>query len=285
MGHDIKKAKLITESNNIILIKPLRGWIPINFRELWVYRELLYFLVWREIKVRYKQTVLGVAWAILQPFFMMVIFSLFFGRFVDVPSEGIPYPLFSYAALLPWMLFNEGLNRSVNSLVEDTDLIKKIYFPRLIMPLSGVISPLVDFAFAFLVFIGLMFYFGFILTTRIFWLPVFLILTLITALAVGLWFSALNVQYRDVRYTIPFLLQFWFFASPVVYSSFSLPKSWQLMYSLNPMVGVIEGFRWALLGAKPPTLLMVVSTTIVLVILICGAFYFRRMEKKFADVI
>lgn len=280
----INKPKRLMNSN-IILIKPLRGWIPINLHELWTYREILYFLVWREIKLRYKQTILGVTWAIIQPFFMMVLFTLFFGKFVDIPSEGIPYPLFSYAALLPWMLFSEGIIRSVNSLTQDANLIKKIYFPRLIMPLSGSISPLVDFVFSFAVFIGLMFYFRFSLTLRIFWLPVFLILALITSLAVGLWLSAINVQYRDVRYVTPFLIQFWFFSSPVVYSSISLPKSWQLLYGLNPMVSVIEGFRWVLLGTKPPTSLMIVSVTIVLIILISGAFYFRRMEKTFADVV
>lgn len=235
--------------------------------------------------MRYKQTVLGATWAIIQPFMMMVVFSLFFGKFIKVPRENIPYPLFSYAALLPWMLFVEGISRSANSLIQDANLIKKVYFPRLIMPLSGIISPLVDFAFAFLIFIGMMFYFGFAPTIKILWLPVFLILALMTSLAVGLWLSAINVQYRDVRYTIPFLIQFWFFASPVVYSSSSLPKSWKFIYGLNPMVGVIEGFRWALLGAEPPRWLMVVSMTFVLVILISGAFYFRRMEKTFADVV
>ena len=272
-------------NSNSILIKPLRGWIPINLTELWAYRELLYFLVWREIKVRYKQTVLGATWAILQPFFMMVAFTLFFGQFIKVPREGMSYPLFSYAALLPWMLFTEGISRSTNSVIRDANLITKIYFPRLIMPISGIISPLVDFAFAFLVFIGMMFYFGVAPTLRILWLPAFLILALITALAVGLWLSALNVQYRDVRYVVPFLIQLWFFASPVAYSSTSLPKSWQLIYGLNPMVGVIEGFRWALLGAEPPRSLITISITIVLVILISGAFYFCRMEQTFADVV
>lgn len=267
-----------------LIIKPLRGWIGINIAELWDYRELLFFLIWRDIKVRYKQTVLGVAWAVIQPFFMMVIFTLFFGRFIDVPSEGIPYPLFSYSALLPWMLFSESVNRSISSLVQDTSLIKKIYFPRLIMPLAGVLSPLVDFLFAFLVFLGLMFYFGFCPTVYIIFLPLFLMLAVITALAVGLWLSALNVQYRDIRYAVPFLLQFWFFASPVVYSSESLPKSWQLFYSLNPMVAVIEGFRWALLGRTHPGYSMTVSIAIILLILVSGLFYFRRMEKTFADM-
>jgi lipopolysaccharide transport system permease protein len=274
-----------TADLNATLIKPISGWVPINLGEIWMYRELLYFLVWREIKIRYKQTLLGVTWAVIQPFFMMIVFTLFFGKFVKVPHQGIPYPLFAYAALMPWMLFNESIVRSVNSLINDANLIRKVYFPRLIMPLSGAASPLVDFFFSFLVFIAMMFYFGFMPTLRILWLPVFLLLALTTALAVGLWFSAINVQYRDVRYTIPFLLQFWFFASPVVYSSASLPKDWQFVYSLNPMVGVIEGFRWVLLGAEPPGHLIFVSTSISLLILISGAYYFRRMEKIFADVV
>ncbi|MDP2923981.1 MAG: glycosyltransferase [Candidatus Omnitrophota bacterium] len=281
---EIISAKVIS-SNSILRIKPVKGWVPIDLKELWRHRELLYFFIWREIKVRYKQTTMGATWAILQPFLMMVVFSLFFGRFMKVPREGIAYPLFSYAAILPWMLFAEGISRSTDSVIQNANLITKVYFPRLIMPLSGIISPLVDFGFAFLVFIGLMFYYGFPPTIKILLLPVFLLLALITALAVGLWFSAINVQYRDVRYTIPFLIQFWFFASPVVYSSASLPKSWQWIYGLNPMVGVIEGFRWILLGTAPPGPLMLVSLSIVVIILISGAFYFRRMEKVFADMV
>lgn len=272
-------------NKNLILIKPIAGWVSINISELWAYRELLYLLVWREIKVRYKQTFLGVAWVIIQPFLMMLLFTIFFGKFIKIPYQGVPYPLFTYAALLPWGLFSESIIRSTNSTIENANLIKKVYFPRLVMPISAVISPLVDFIFAFLVFLGLLFYFGFPLTARIFLLPIFLLFALITALAVGLWLSAINVQYRDVRYIIPFLVQSWFFASPVVYSTASLPGSWQLVYGLNPMVGVIEGFRWVLLGTEPPGALMIVSLAVVLVILISGAFYFRRMEKIFADVI
>lgn len=270
---------------NTILIRPLRGWIPINFKELWAYRELLYFLIWRDIKVRYKQTILGATWAVIQPFLMMVVFTLFFGKFIKVPRESISYPLFSYAALLPWMLFSEAVSRSTNSTVQEANLIMKVYFPKLVLPLSGILSPLVDFGFSFLVFTGLMFYFNFAPTIKILLLPIFLLLTLITALAIGLWLSAINVRYRDVRYIIPFLIQFWFFASPVVYSSRSLPKSWQLIYGLNPMVGVIEGFRWVLLGTEPPGALMVVSIIIIVVLLISGAFNFRRMERIFADVV
>jgi lipopolysaccharide transport system permease protein len=269
----------------MVMIRPSRGWVPVNFIEVLRYRELLYFLVWREIKLRYKQTVLGVAWAVIQPFFMMVIFTLFFGRLISVPSEGIPYPLFSYAALMPWMLFAEGVIRSSNSIVVDSSLVRKVYFPRLIMPLSGVVSPLVDFFFTFMVFLGLMFYFKFPITARILWLPLFIGFALATSLAVGLWLAAINVQYRDVRYVIPFLIQFWFFSSPVVYSSAHLPGSWHFVYCLNPMVGVIEGFRWVLLGTKAPALVTGISIFAVISILISGLFYFRRMEKTFADVV
>lgn len=276
---------LKNEQERIFIIKPIHGWVSLDLREVWQYREMLYFLVWREIKVRYKQTALGVAWAVIQPFFMMVIFSLLFGRFVNVPSEGVPYPLFNYAALLPWMLFSEGVMRSANSIVADGGLIRKVYFPRLIMPLSGVISPLVDFVITFLVFLGIVFYFRFPITIRILWLPVFILFSLITSLAVGLWLSAINVKYRDVRYIIPFLLQCWFFVSPIVYSSVNLPRSWHFIYSLNPMVGVIEGFRWVLLGATPPALISTVSFLAVLSILLSGLHYFKCMEKTFADVV
>ena len=269
----------------VTVIRPLRGWIPINLSELWAYRELLYFLTWREIKVRYKQTALGFAWAIIQPLFMMVVFTLFFGRLAKIPSEGIPYPIFNYAALLPWTLFAEGITRSTNSMIQDANLIKKVYFPRMVMPISGILSPLVDFAIAFTILIGMMFYFGFVPTIRILWLPAFLVLALMTALGVGLWLSAINVQYRDVRYAVPFLVQLWLFASPVVYSSTLLPEKYRIIYGLNPMAGVIEGFRWALLGTTPPSSMLAVSVVIVMVILVSGAYYFRRMEKIFADVV
>jgi len=272
-------------NNESANIKPLKGWLGINFKELWEYRELLYFLLWREIKVRYKQTVLGILWAIIQPFFLMVLFSFFFGRFIKMPSAGIPYSLFSYAGLLPWMLFSDGISRSTNSLISNENLIKKVYFPRLILPLSGVLSPLVDFAFSFLVFLGLMIYFRFFPSFKILWLLVFLPISLVTALAVGLWLSALNVRYRDVRYAVPFLIQCWFFISPVVYTSTTLSKNWQFICSLNPMVAVIEGFRWALLGTSHPSFFTAVSLVMVLVIFVGGLFYFRRMEKIFADEI
>jgi len=269
----------------MVVIRPTRGWIPINLRDLWIYRELMYFLTWREIKVRYKQTLLGAAWAIIQPFFMMVVFTLFFGNLAKVPSEGVPYPLFNYAALLPWTLFAEGITRSSNILVQDANLVRKVYFPRLVMPLSGILSPLVDFAIAFTILIGMMFYYGYPPTIQILWLPAFILLTLMTALGVGLWLSAINVRYRDVRYVIPFVIQLWLFASPVVYSSSLLPEKFQIIYGFNPMAGVIEGFRWALLGKAPPGSLMAISVIIVIVVLISGAFYFRRSERTFADVI
>lgn len=285
----MKTNSLKRESNvgslPVVVIRPSLGWIPINLRDLWIYRELLYFLTWREVKVRYKQTLLGAAWAIIQPFFMMVVFTLFFGKLARVPSEGIPYPLFNYAALLPWTLFAEGITRSSNSLIQDANLVKKVYFPRLVMPLSSILSPLVDFAIAFTILIGMMFYYGYPPTMQMLWLPAFIILALMTALGVGLWLSAINVKYRDVRYVIPFLIQLWLFASPVVYSSSLLPEKFQVIYGLNPMAGVIEGFRWALLGTEPPGSLIAISVIIVIVILISGAFYFRRSEKTFADVI
>jgi len=245
----------------------------------------LYFLTWREIKVRYKQTLLGAAWAVIQPFSMMVVFTLFFGKLAKIPSEGVPYPLFNYAALLPWTLFAEGITRSGNSLVQDSNLVRKVYFPRLVMPFSGILSPLVDFAIAFTILVGMMFYYGYLPTLKMLWLPAFITLALMTSLGVGLWLSAINVRYRDVRYVIPFLIQLWLFASPVVYSSNLLPLKLQVIYGLNPMAGVIEGFRWVLLGTEPPGSLMAISVIIVIVILISGAFYFRRSEKTFADLI
>ncbi len=274
-----------TTSPPVIKIRPLRGWVGIDFAELWAYRELLYFLTWRDIKIRYKQTALGFVWAILQPFLMMVVFSLFFGNLLSVPSEGIPYPLFNYAAMLPWTLFSQGITRASESLVGNVNMVQKVYFPRLIMPLSGILAPVVDFAIAFVILIGMMFYFGYPPTMKMLWLPVFIILALATASGVGVWLSAINVKYRDVRYAVPFLVQLWLFASPVVYSSSVLPTSFQAIYGLNPMAGVIEGFRWALLGTEPPGSLMAVSIMILIAILISGVFYFKRSEKTFADVI
>jgi lipopolysaccharide transport system permease protein len=267
-------------------IQPSKGWVSLHLREVWEYRELLYFLVWRDVKVRYKQTALGAAWAIIQPFMTMVVFSLFFGRLAKVPSDGIPYPIFSYAALVPWTFFANGLGQSADSLVGNANLINKVYFPRLAIPIATVLSGAVDFALAFVVLLGMMVFYGMAPTLNVLWLPVFLLLAFVAALGVGLWLSALNVQYRDVRYVVPFITQFWLFATPVAYSSTLLSEPWRTLYGLNPMVGVVEGFRWALLGTQTaPGPIVLVSVVAALGILVSGAFYFRRMEKTFADVV
>lgn len=270
----------------LIIIKPSRGWVSLKLHELWEYRELLYFLTWRDIKVRYKQTVLGAAWAIIQPFFTMVVFSLFFGKLAKIPSDGIPYPLFSYAALVPWTFFANGLNQSSNSLVGSANLITKVYFPRMVIPISSIVSGILDFVLAFIVLLGMMIFYGMVPTSNIFWLPFLLLLAFITALGVGMWLSALNVQFRDVRYTLPFLTQFWLFATPIAYPSSLLSEPWRTIYGINPMVGVVEGFRWALLGTETaPGPIIAVSSLASLSVLISGVFYFRRMEKTFADVV
>jgi len=269
-----------------ILIQPTQGWVSLKLHELWEYRELLYFLVWRDVKVRYKQTVLGTAWAILQPFFSMVVFSIFFGKLAKMPSDGLPYPLFSFAALVPWNFFANGLSQASNSLVGSAHLITKVYFPRLAIPISSVISGVIDFALSFTVLLGIMAYYGTFPTLNVIWLPFLLLLALVTALGVGMWFSALNVQFRDVRYVLPFLTQAWLFATPIVYPSSLLSEPWRTLYGINPMVGVVEGFRWALLGARTaPGPMIIVSSLAAVIILIGGAFYFRKMEKTFADLV
>lgn len=267
-------------------IEPAHGWVSLRLPELWEYRELLYFFVWRDIKVRYKQTVLGAAWAIIQPVFTMLIFSLFFGHLAKVPSDGIPYAIFTYTALVPWTFFVNGLNLSSNSLVASSNLIKKVYFPRLAIPIATVLSGIVDFGIAFVVLLGMMFYYGFSPTRNLIWLPVFLLLALVTSVGVGLWLSALNVEYRDIRYAVPFITQFWLFATPIAYPSSLLPPPWRILYGLNPMVGVVEGFRWALLGTNTaPGAIFAASAFAATIMLVTGAFYFRRMEKTFADVV
>lgn len=272
--------------NADVVIRPTKGWVPLNLRDLWVYRELLYFLVWRDIKVRYKQTALGAAWAVLQPFLTMVVFSIFFGRLAGVPSDGVPYPIFAYTALLPWQLFAHALTESGNSLVSNQQLITKVYFPRLVIPLSAVLAGLVDFGIAFIVLMAMMFFYGIFPTLAVLTLPFFLLLAIATALSVGLWLSALNVEYRDVRYTLPFLTQFWMFATPIAYPSSLVPEPWRAWYGLNPMVGVVEGFRWALLGQTGSVgPVVIVSCLVVVVLLVGGLVYFRRMEKTFADVV
>ncbi len=274
------------ESIQVIRIERSRGWVALQLKELWAYRELLYFLIWRDVKVRYKQTALGVAWAIIQPVFTMIVFSLFFGRLGKIPSDGIPYPLFSYAALVPWTFFSHGLNQASNSLVGSANLIKKVYFPRLSVPIAAVTSGLIDFSIAFVVLLGMMLYYGIVPTLNVIWLPFLLLLTLMTSLGVSLWLSALNVQFRDVRYVLPFLTQLWLFATPIAYPSSLLSEPWRTLYSINPMVGVVEGFRWALLGAKTaPGPMLIVSSLTALALLVGGAFYFRRLEKTFADVV
>jgi len=270
----------------VFRIEPSRGWVSLRLHELWEFRELLYFLAWRDIKVRYKQTALGVAWAVIQPFFTMVIFSIFFGKLGRIPSDGIPYPIFAYAALVPWTFVAHGLNQSSNSLVSGAQLIKKVYFPRLIVPVAAVLSGVVDFVLAFIVLLGMMLYYGITPTANVVWLPAFLLLALITSLGVGLWLSTLNVEYRDVRHAVPFITQFWLFATPIAYPSTLLSEPWRTLYGLNPMVGVVEGFRWALLGTDTrPGAMILVSSVMAIAILIAGAFYFRRMEKTFADVV
>lgn len=261
--------------------------MALRLRELWNYRELLFFLAWRDIKVRYKQTLLGAAWAVIQPFMTMVVFSLFFGRLAEMPSDGIPYPIFSYVALVPWTFFANGFSLAANSLVGSQQLLKKVYFPRLVIPISTIFSGAVDFFIAFGVLLLMMLYYGIIPTVNVLWLPLLFLLAYITALGVGLWLSALNVQFRDVRYMVPFLVQFWMFATPIAYPSSLIKDDLLLMlYGLNPMAGVVEGFRWALLGTDTaPGPVILVSTLAAMMLLVSGFFYFRRMEKTFADLV
>jgi lipopolysaccharide transport system permease protein len=270
----------------VSVIEPPSGWSLVDIRELWHYRDLFYFLAWRDIKVRYKQTVLGASWAILQPFFTMIVFSLFFGRLAGVPSDGLPYPLFSYAALVPWTFFANGVSQSSNSLVANSNLIKKVYFPRLIVPVATIMSGVVDFVLTFIVLLIMMLFFGVLPTRNVVWLPALLLLALITSLGVGLWLTAMNVQFRDIRYAVPFLLQAWLFITPIAYPSSLLEEPWRTLYGLNPMAGVVEGFRWALLGTDTqPGSMVFVSALAAVALLITGLLYFRRMEDTFADVV
>ena len=272
---------------NEVLIQPIHGWASLNLRGLWEYRELLYFLAWRDVKIRYKQTALGITWAVLQPFLAMLLFSIFLGRLARMPSDNAPYPLFAFAALVPWTFFANSLTQASNSLVGSADLIKKVYFPRLIVPISVVLGGLPDFALSFLVLLIMMAYYRrYPPLTLLVWLPLLVILMMVTVLGVGLFLSALNVKYRDVRYVVTFLTQIWMFATPVFYPASLLPPHWRLFYSINPMVGVVDGFRWALLGtANAPKLSIIISAASALLILVIGLFYFRRMEDTFADVV
>jgi lipopolysaccharide transport system permease protein len=267
------------------IIRPPRKWVPVDLHELWNYRELLTSFTLRDIKIRYKQTGLGFAWAIIQPLFMMVIFTIIFGGFAKIPSDGIPYPLFSFAALLPWMLFSEGLTRSTMSMVANSSIMTKVYFPRLIMPISGILSPLVDFAVSISILVLMMAYYGFVPTINVVFLPLFILFALATSLGIGLWLSALNVKYRDFQYTVPFIIQLWMYASPVVYPASMIPEAIRPLYGLNPMAGVIEGFRWALLGTEIPGSMIFVSVGVVVVLLVSGMFYFKRMEQYYADIV
>jgi lipopolysaccharide transport system permease protein len=270
----------------VTVIRRSRGFVPLDLRELWAYRELLFFLTWRDIKVRYRQTVLGALWAIIQPVFTMVVFTIFFGELAKVPSDGAPYPLFALAGLLPWTFFAYALSQAGSSLVGSQHLISKVYFPRRVIPISATLSGLVDLAIAFLVLMAMMAWYGYVPTLGVLFLPLFVLLALVAALAVGLWLAALNVQYRDIRYTIPFLTQLWLFATPIAYPVSLVPETYWTLYALNPMVGVVEGFRWALLGTgQPPGMITLVSGLVVLALLVGGTYYFRRMERTFADVI
>ena len=274
----------LTEST--VVIEPKKGLFQLDLKGIWQYRELLYFLVWRDLKVRYKQTVIGIGWAVLQPLISMIIFTLIFGKLAKIPSDGLPYSIFVYSALLPWNYFASALHRCVASVVGDASLISKVYFPRLILPLAGTVSGLADFLVSFLLLLGMMACYGVGLSWSVLMLPMFLLLALSTALAVGLWLSALNVRYRDVGHTIPFLLQVWMYASPIVYPVSMLPEKYRFVYSLNPMAGVIEGFRWALLNKQSPDFwVMGISTAVVLILISGGLIFFRNMERTFADVV
>lgn len=269
----------------LYVIEPSRSWVALNLRDLWTYRELLYLLTWRDVKVRYKQTLLGAAWAIIQPLFTMLIFTLFFGKLAGIPSNGVPYPIFAYAGLLPWTFFSNAVTNSSNSLIGSSNLITKIYFPRMMIPSAAVGAGLVDFAIAFLILIGLMIYYGVAVGWKVLMLPVLVLLTTLLAMAVGMWMSALNVKYRDIRYALPFIIQLWMFVSPVIYPLSLVPPKWRWLLMSNPLTGVIEGFRSALFGWEFNWVALALSTGITLALLVSSAYIFRRMEKDFADVI
>ena len=277
----------IKPKDDWVVIQPVKGLVPLNLKDVWHYRELVYFLIWRDLKVRYKQSVLGALWAILQPFMTMVVFTIFFGNFAKIPSDGIPYPIFSYSATVPWAFFAAALGVSARSMLSSGHMISKIYFPRIIVPLASVLANLVDFGIAFVMLIGMMFYYHIIPTFQMVWLPLFLLLAMVIAMGVGLWFSALYVMYRDIGYVLGFIPTLWMYISPVVYPSSMIPEKYRLIYSLNPMTGVIEGFRWALLGTAVSVtpIMFALSSTIALAIFISGLYFFRRMERIFADML
>ena len=283
-----ENTSVVRSEPTTVYIRPASGWVSLNLRDLWTYRELIYFMIWRDLKVRYKQTLLGAAWAIIQPVMTMLVFNFLFNTVAKLPTDNIPYPIFSFTALLPWGLFTTALNNASRSLTANNNMITKIYFPKLILPLASVLAGLVDFAIAFVLLLGMMIYYHVTPSLTALWaVPVFLLLSIITALGVALWLSAINVKYRDVGYALPFLTQFWMFITPVAYSSTVITSAkWQIVYALNPMAGVVNGFRWALLGAgNPPDLLVAISTVIALLVLFTGLIYFRNMERNFADTI
>ena len=276
----------VDDTCKIAYIRPSRGVYDLDLGEVWQYRELLYFLVWREIKVRYKQSVIGAGWAIIQPVFTVLIFTAIFGVFAKIPSDGLPYPLFAFSAILPWTFFSEAVRRSSVGLVADSELVRKIYFPRLIIPFSMVTAPLVDFMISFVVFLGLMIFYGIAPSWNMLFLPVLLFNAMMLALAVGLWLGPLNVRFRDIMHTIPFMIQIWMYASPIIYPLSMIPEQWRTLYSLNPMVGVIEGFRWALAGKESPDFVSIGLSAILIVLLLLGGLvFFKKHEQTFADVI
>jgi lipopolysaccharide transport system permease protein len=281
---DVPKSQIL--ERGAVVIEPPRRWETLNLREIWAYRGLLYFLTWREVKVRYKQTAIGAAWAVLQPLLTMVVFTVIFGSLIGVPSDGVPYPVFAFAALLPWNLFATGLSRAGSSLVNDASLITRVYFPRVLLPVSAVLSATLDFGIAFIILLGMMAWYGIVPGVVVFTLPLFLLLAFMAALGCGLWLSALNVRYRDIGYVIPFLVQIWLFITPVAYSSSIVPERWKTLYAMNPMAGVVEGFRWALLDAAAVPLVTIAASTVVVAVLFTGGVVcFRRMEHSFADVV
>lgn len=285
MSADFEGAASPQAPANVVRIAPLRGWLDLNLGEVWAYRELLYFFVWRDVKVRYSQTLIGAGWAVLQPLGTMVVFSLFFGVLAGIPSDGVPYPLFYYTALLPWTYFATALT-AATLVLEQQRIVTKVYFPRLLLPIAAVLGGLVDFGVAFLLLVLLMLYYGLAPGLAALTLPLFLLLACLTAFGVGLWLSVLNARYRDVRYVVPFLVQFWMFLSPVAYPSSLVPRPWRWLYSLNPMAGVIEGFRWALTrSGDPPDAFLLISAGAVVVLVAGGLLYFRRMESAIADVL
>jgi lipopolysaccharide transport system permease protein len=275
------------EGQRVTLIRPRRGWAPLDFRELWNYHELLYFLVWRDIKIRYKQTAIGAAWVIVQPFLTAAIFTLVFGHFAHLQAGGVPYGLLTYTALLPWLLFANALTTSTKSIVENQALVTKVYVPRIFIPVAPVIAGLVDFLVGSIPLVILLVHYQVAVTWRLATVPLFLLFAVLTAIAVTLWLSALNVRYRDVQYTVPFMIQAWFFATPVAYSALVFPASLRVWLGLNPMAGVVQGFRWALIGNDAGQVghLVLVSFAVVLVLLLGGIEYFRRVERDFADVV